>query len=101
MSGRKSNVINIKARMREEAYYKVPRGCKVRYKVSEKAVREEISYINALIEAHMNGICKRLYAEGKQKTVLEEDIIRENGKIVRRTQEMVGGADHKEEKHEF
>ena len=83
MSGRNRNVINIKERMREEAYYKVPRGCRVRYKVSDKAVREEISYINALIEAHMSGICKRLYAEGRQKTVLEGDIVRENGKIVK------------------
>lgn len=87
MSEKKSNVINIGARMREEAYYQVPRGCKVRYKVSDKAVQEEISYINALIEAHMNGICKRLHAEGKQKTVLEGDIVRENGRIIQTKKE--------------
>jgi len=83
MSGKKSNVINVKARMREEAYYKVPRGCRVRFKVSDRAIQEEIGYLNALIETHMSGICKRLYTEGNQKTVLEEDIIKENGKIPR------------------
>lgn len=88
MSGRKSNVINVKARMREEAYYQVPRGCRVLYRVSDRAVQEEISYLNALIEAHMNGICKRLHSEGKQKTVLEEDIIQENGKIVKANKEV-------------
>lgn len=80
-----SEIINVGKKMREEAYYG-----KTYFKVSKRAIQEEISYFNALIEAHMNSICKRLLIENRRKTVLEEDIVRENGKII--------GVSHEEKK---
>jgi histone H3/H4 len=85
MSEKKSNVINVKARMLEEAHYG-----KTYFRVSDKAIQEEISYLNALIEVHMSNICKRLLLDGsrkKRKTVLEEDIIRENGRLIQSNKE--------------
>jgi len=88
-----SEIINVGKKMREEAYYRDGRGQRTPYKVSKRAIQEEISCLNALIESHMNSICQRLHAEGKQKTVLEEDIIRENGKIIRGLHEEKKGGD--------
>ena len=96
-----TNILNVGKLMRGEAYIESSKK-KIRFKISQKAVHEEISFIKARIEADVFGICKRIHDENiarkrrfdaRQKllpkeeskvfqprtTILEKDILIENG----------------------
>lgn len=74
-----SEVINVGKLMRQEAYFQTGKKKKIKnFRVSKAAVQEEISFIKALIESHVSGICEKLN-HTTRTTIQEEDIIQENG----------------------
>ena len=76
--------------MRNEAYIKRKRGKKHHFKISAKAVQEEISFLKAKIEADVFAVCEKHFDEAKRKrsianmkkTVMADDIIIANGFII-------------------
>lgn len=74
-----SEVINVGKLMRQEAYFQMGKRKKIKkFRVANFAVQEEISFLKALIETHVAGICERL-TNTSRTTILSEDIIQENG----------------------
>ena len=85
-----SEVINVGKIMRQEAYLKNgKRGKTFHFKVSSKAVQEEISFLRAKIESDVYSACLMYYNDAKKKkkmdtmtkTVSGDVVIRVNGYV--------------------
>lgn len=73
-----SEVLNIGKIIRLEAYQKRGKRGKTTLRVSEDAIQEEISFLKALVESHVN-YAGELAIKNKRKTITSEDIIQANG----------------------
>lgn len=74
-----SEVINVGKLMRKEAYFQTGKRKKIQnFRISKDAIQEEISFLNALVEAHVAGICEKL-SNSKRTTIMADDVIMENG----------------------
>jgi len=83
-----SEVINVGKLMRQESYLRNgKRGKTYQFKMSAKAVQEEISFLKAKIEGDVFAVCERHFNEAKRKhnlggmkkTVMPDDIVMVNG----------------------
>lgn len=86
-----SEIINVGKLMRQEAFYQNgKRGKMYRFKVSSKAVQEEISFLVAKLESDVFMACEKYYNDAKKKrkmdamtkTISERAIIEVNNRIV-------------------
>jgi len=68
--------INIGKVMREEAWQKMSKRKKKKYRVSPGAIKEMISYIRMGIEINIPQICEMVDKTKHPNTIKEEDVIR-------------------------
>ena len=73
-----SCVINVKKRMKEEAYLKISNRVTKEFNLSAEAVQENISFLNAEIECRMQVAMELAFRDGR-KTVMPGDIIQAYG----------------------
>jgi len=69
-----SNVINVKKLMKQFDELQISKRKTKKFKISYDAIQEEIKYLEALIEVHMQTAMEYAHSN-ERKTVLEEDII--------------------------
>jgi len=72
-----SNIVNVKKIMQNNSKYKISKRKYKDFNISKTAIQEEISYIEALIEVHMQIAMALAHKEGR-KTIQEKHIIMAN-----------------------
>jgi histone H3/H4 len=74
-----SNVINVRLELKNNNTLKISKRKTKEFNISADAIQEEISFLKAIIERHMQ-IAMELAHDQKRKTVQAEDIIQANGR---------------------
>ena len=72
-----SNTINVRKAMKDECRLKTGKRSYINFKLSKEAVQQEISYILAIIERHVQIAMENAH-NNKRKTIKTEDIINAN-----------------------